>query len=312
MTCPNRDGTLGTGGCIFCSAGGSGDFAEKRTSSLKEQMDLAKNRVRRKISGNDNSYIAYFQSYTNTYAPLPYLEQLFTEAVSFPEICGLSIGTRPDCLPDGTVKLLAELNRKKPVWVELGLQTIHEDTAKLIRRGYELPVFEDAYRRLKAAGLTVIVHVILGLPGESKEQMLKTVRYLGALHVDGIKLQLLHVLKGTDLAALYRSGAFRTMELPGISGAHRRLSENPPARYRDPQDQRGRTEVSAHCAGMEWKQAACFEFDREISEGAENLSGNGAFVSAKKSGFHERKFLFPTENQTFNFFQNGCCFPSLF
>ncbi|MBS7001692.1 MAG: TIGR01212 family radical SAM protein [Clostridiaceae bacterium] len=214
MTCPNRDGTLGTGGCIFCSAGGSGDFAEKRTSSLKEQMDLAKTRVRRKISGNDNSYIAYFQSYTNTYAPLPYLEQLFTEAVSFPEICGLSIGTRPDCLPDGTVKLLAELNRKKPVWVELGLQTIHEDTAKLIRRGYELPVFEDAYRRLKAAGLTVIVHVILGLPGESKEQMLKTVRYLGALHVDGIKLQLLHVLKGTDLAALYRSGAFRTMELP--------------------------------------------------------------------------------------------------
>ena len=193
MTCPNRDGTLGTGGCIFCSAGGSGDFAEKRTSSLKEQMDLAKTRVRRKISGNDNSYIAYFQSYTNTYAPLPYLEQLFTEAVSFPEICGLSIGTRPDCLPDGTVKLLAELNRKKPVWVELGLQTIHEDTAKLIRRGYELPVFEDAYRRLKAAGLTVIVHVILGLPGESKEQMLKTVRYLGAL---------------------YRSGAFRTMELP--------------------------------------------------------------------------------------------------
>lgn len=214
MTCPNRDGTLGTGGCIFCSAGGSGDFAEKRTSSLKEQMDLAKTRVRRKISGNDNSYIAYFQSYTNTYAPLPYLEQLFTEAVSFPEICGLSIGTRPDCLPDGTVKLLAELNRKKPVWVELGLQTIHEDTAKLIRRGYELPVFENAYRRLKAAGLTVIVHVILGLPGESKEQMLKTVRYLGALHVDGIKLQLLHVLKGTDLAALYRSGAFRTMELP--------------------------------------------------------------------------------------------------
>ena len=177
-------------------------------------MDLAKTRVRRKISGNDNSYIAYFQSYTNTYAPLPYLEQLFTEAVSFPEICGLSIGTRPDCLPDGTVKLLAELNRKKPVWVELGLQTIHEDTAKLIRRGYELPVFEDAYRRLKAAGLTVIVHVILGLPGESKEQMLKTVRYLGALHVDGIKLQLLHVLKGTDLAALYRSGAFRTMKLP--------------------------------------------------------------------------------------------------
>ena len=145
---------------------------------------------------------------------LSYLKQLFSEAISLPEICALSIGTRPDCLPDETVELLSRLNKEKPVWIELGLQTIHEDTAKLIRRGYALPVFEDAYRRLKAAGLTVIVHVILGLPGESREQMLETVNYLGKLHVDGIKLQLLHVLKGTDLADLYASGKFQTLELP--------------------------------------------------------------------------------------------------
>ena len=214
MTCPNRDGTLGRGGCIFCSAGGSGDFAEKKAGSLREQADLAKARVSRKISGDDAAYIAYFQSYTNTYAPLSYLEQLFSEAISLPEICALSIGTRPDCLPDETVKLLSRLNKEKPVWVELGLQTIHEDTAKLIRRGYALPVFEDAYRRLKAEGLTVIVHVILGLPGESRERMLETVNYLGKLHVDGIKLQLLHVLRGTDLADLYASGGFHTLELP--------------------------------------------------------------------------------------------------
>ena len=214
MTCPNRDGTLGRGGCIFCSAGGSGDFAEKQVGSLREQADLAKARVSRKISGDSAAYVAYFQSYTNTYAPLSYLKQLFSEAMSLPEICALSIGTRPDCLPDETIVLLSRLNKEKPVWIELGLQTIHEDTAKLIRRGYALPVFEDAYRRLKAAGLTVIVHVILGLPGESRARMLETVNYLGKLHVDGIKLQLLHVLKGTDLADLYASGGFHTLELP--------------------------------------------------------------------------------------------------
>ncbi len=221
MTCPNRDGTIGTGGCIFCSEGGSGDFAAKQGVSVRAQVDEAKQRVSRKmpaktsgaISPPDGPYIAYFQSYTNTYAPLPYLENLFTEAISLPEICALSIGTRPDCLPDETIALLARLNETKPVWVELGLQTIHASTADFIRRGYELPVFEDAYRRLKAAGLTVIVHVILGLPGETRGQMLETVRYLADLRVDGIKLQLLHVLRGTDLDDVYRSGAFRTMEL---------------------------------------------------------------------------------------------------
>ena len=217
MTCPNRDGTIGTGGCIFCSEGGSGDFAAKRDGSIRAQVDAAKQRVSSKMSA-DGPFIAYFQSYTNTYAPLPYLEHLFTEAISLPEICALSIGTRPDCLPDETIELLSCLNQEKPVWVELGLQTIHEKTAEFIRRGYKLSVFENAYHRLKAAGLSVIVHVILGLPGESKEDIFDTIQYLASLehdgkHIDGIKLQLLHVLKGTDLNDIYLSGAFKTMEL---------------------------------------------------------------------------------------------------
>ena len=212
MSCPNRDGTLGTGGCIFCSAGGSGDFAEGQCDSVAAQIERAKGRIRSKTGAE--KFIAYFQSYTNTYAPVEYLEQLFTEAIAEPSIVALSIGTRPDCLPQEVVELLARLNRRKPVWVELGLQTIHESTARYIRRGYELPVYEDALGRLKAAGLTVIVHVILGLPGESREMMLQTVDYLSGDHrPDGIKLQLLHVLEGTDLAEDWRAGAFRCMEM---------------------------------------------------------------------------------------------------
>ena len=212
MSCPNRDGTLGTGGCIFCSAGGSGDFAEGRCDSVAAQIERAKGRIRSKTGAE--KFIAYFQSYTNTYAPVEYLQQIFTEAIAEPSIVALSIGTRPDCLPQEVVELLARLNRSKPVWVELGLQTIHESTARYIRRGYELPVYEDALRRLKAAGLTVIVHVILGLPGESREMMLQTVDYLSGDHrPDGIKLQLLHVLEGTDLAEDWRAGAFRCMEM---------------------------------------------------------------------------------------------------
>ena len=212
MTCPNRDGTAGRDGCIFCSAGGSGDFAAPRTASVKEQAEAAKALVAGKIKG-DASYIAYFQSYTNTYAPLPYLRALFTEAMALPDVCALSVATRPDCLPPETIVLLNELSQKKPVWIELGLQTIHEKTAEFIRRGYSLDVFEDAYGRLKAAGIPVIIHVILGLPGETREDMLKTVRYLAGKRVDGIKLQLLHVLKGTDLFPLYEAGAFRTLEM---------------------------------------------------------------------------------------------------
>ena len=211
MTCPNRDGTLGTGGCIFCSAGGSGDFAEGPCGSISEQIQRAKARIQAKTDAK--KFIAYFQSYTNTYAPTEYLERIFTEAISEPEVVALSIGTRPDCLGEDVVALLQRLNRIKPVWVELGLQTIHEETARYIRRGYELPVYEDAWRRLKAAGITVIVHVILGLPGESREDMLATVDYLAhRCRPDGIKLQLLHVLEGTDLAKDWRAGKFAAME----------------------------------------------------------------------------------------------------
>ena len=208
MTCPNRDGTLGTGGCIFCSHGGSGDFAEPAHISVTEQIEAAKARVANKIK--DGKYVAYFQSYTNTYAPVSYLEPLFSEAIAHPDVVALSIGTRPDCLPPDVLNLLARLNRRKPVWVELGLQTIHEATAVRIQRGYSLPVFENAVRKLKAAGLTVIVHVILGLPGETKKQMLDTIRYLAAFQpaIDGIKLQLLHVLLGTKLAELYEQAPF--------------------------------------------------------------------------------------------------------
>lgn len=227
MTCPNRDGTLGSGGCIFCSAGGSGEFAESLTShpSITEQINVAKERVGKKMNdhgsaeGNGFScgrYIAYFQSYTNTYASVPYLEALFTEAISHPEVAVLSIATRPDCLPPEVIGLLAKLNRIKPVWVELGLQTIHESTASYIRRGYPLAVFEKAYQSLHAAGITVIAHVILGLPGETRTMMLETVRYLaqtGTHGIDGIKLQLLHILEGTDLAAEYQKGDIKTLSL---------------------------------------------------------------------------------------------------
>ena len=282
MTCPNRDGTLGNRGCIFCSSGGSGDFAAKACPDVWEQIEAAKARVRRKMPpgssgattapgsngetiapesngattapgsngattapgsngattapesrGNAGaasecnarantspesraatppSYIAYFQSYTNTYAPLPRLRSLFERAVSHPDVALLSVATRPDCLPDETVSLLAGLNRRKPVWVELGLQTVHEDTARFIRRGYGFPVFEDACRRLKAAGITVVVHVILGLPGEDRERMLETITRMADFSraglIDGIKLQLLHVLKGTDLADYYQNHPF--------------------------------------------------------------------------------------------------------
>ena len=214
MSCPNRDGTVGTGGCTFCSQGGSGEFAVGRTGypDVWEQIEQAKTRVHRKISG-EGKYIAYFQSYTNTYAPVDYLRTLFERAITHPDIVARSVGTRPDCLGDEVVALLKELNRQKPVWVELGLQTIHEKTAERIHRGYRLEVFEDAYRRLKEAGLTVVVHVILGLPGETKEEMLETVDYLGKIPVDGIKLQLLHILKGSQMATEYEKNPFSLMEL---------------------------------------------------------------------------------------------------
>ena len=211
MTCPNRDGTLGTRGCIFCSAGGSGDFAADRLLSVTRQIEQQKALITQKRPVH--KFIAYFQAYTNTYAPVPYLEKLFQEAICHPDIVALSIGTRPDCLGDDVLDLLDRLNRIKPVWVELGLQTIHEDTARYIRRGYALDCFEKAVKDLRARSLEVIVHTILGLPGEDRERTLQTIRYLNGQPIQGIKLQLLHVLKGTDLALDYERGLFETLTM---------------------------------------------------------------------------------------------------
>ena len=202
MTCPNRDGTLGTHGCIFCSRGGSGDFAASRTLSVTEQIEAGKQQSAKKYTGS--SYIAYFQAYTNTYASLEYLETLYMEAITHPDIRILSIATRPDCLSEKILDLLENLNRIKPVWVELGLQTIHPESARYIRRGYPLEVFDTAVHELKRRNLTVIVHVILFLPGETHEMMLETIEYLNHSDIDGIKLQLLHILEGTDLAVEYQ------------------------------------------------------------------------------------------------------------
>lgn len=210
MSCPNRDGKLGTRGCIFCSAGGSGDFAADSSLSITEQIDrqISILSAKRPI----HKYIAYFQAFTNTYAPVEYLEKIFTEALAHPGIAALSIGTRPDCLGKDVVALLSRLNRQKPVWVELGLQTIHEKTAAYIRRGYPLSCFEDTVRRLRSEDIEVIVHTILGLPGESTQDILNTMKYLNHQDIQGIKLQLLHVLRGTDLASDYEKGLFRTYE----------------------------------------------------------------------------------------------------
>ena len=209
MSCPNRDGKIGHRGCIFCSEGGSGDFAADVSLSVTEQINsqISILSAKRPI----HRYIAYFQAYTNTYAPVEYLQKIFTEAISHPKVIALSIGTRPDCLDDKVIALLSELNRMKPVWIELGLQTIHEDTARYIRRGYSLSCFEDALSRLRAAGLEVIVHTILGLPGETHDDILETIKYLNATDIQGIKLQLLHVLSGTDLAADYQVGKFEVL-----------------------------------------------------------------------------------------------------
>ena len=209
MSCPNRDGTLGNRGCIFCSAGGSGDFAADPSQSVSTQIESQMSLIQKKRPVQ--KFIAYFQAYTNTYAPVLYLRPLFLEAICHPGVVALSIGTRPDCLGEDVLTLLSELNTIKPVWVELGLQTIHADTAAYIRRGYPLSTFETAVKNLHARNLEVIVHTILGLPGESPERMLETINYLNHQPIQGIKLQLLHVLKGTDLADDYLAGKFQTL-----------------------------------------------------------------------------------------------------
>ena len=207
FTCPNRDGTLGTRGCIFCT--GSGEFAEK--GDIAVQLENAKARVEAKNKAG--KYIAYFQAFTNTYAPVAQLRALYEAAIAPPDIVGLSIGTRPDCLGDGVVALLEEINRQKPVMVELGLQTVHRETVKYIRRGYENEVYFDAVKRLRAAGIHVVTHIIIGLPGETAQMAVETTRQAVAAGTDGVKLHLLHVLRGTDLEKDYAAGKFRCLEL---------------------------------------------------------------------------------------------------
>lgn len=209
MSCPNRDGTLDTRGCIFCSEGGSGDFAAASNLTITQQIEEAKKLVASKITNTEEAkYIAYFQAYTNTYAPASYLRSIFTEAIHHPDIVLLSIATRPDCLEEDVLGLLCELNKVKPVWIELGLQTIHASSAQFIRRGYPLTVFEKKVRQLHELGIPVIVHTILGLPKETKHDMLKTMEYISMLPIQGIKLQLLHILKGTELGTMYEQGLY--------------------------------------------------------------------------------------------------------
>ena len=217
-TCPNRDGKAGRGGCSFCSEGGSGEFATK-VKDIEIQIEEAKEKVRNKfpkdIKEEDKKYIAYFQSFTNTYGDVDRLGAIFRSAIMQNEIVALSIGTRPDCLEEEMLDLLKELNNIKPVWIELGLQTINEVTAKAINRGYEIKVFEKTYYELKKRGIEVIVHVILGLPNESAEDMYETVKYLASLKpgLDGVKLHLLHILKNTRLEKEYKAKPFKILSL---------------------------------------------------------------------------------------------------
>ena len=207
FTCPNRDGRVSTGGCIFCSALGGGEFAE-RGGDISAQLEQAKKRVERKIKSG--KYIAYFQSFTNTYAPVERLRKLFYAAITPDYIVGLNIGTRPDCLPEETVALLKELNGIKPVTVELGLQTYNDDVADYVNRGYPTEVYADAVSRLKQAGIEVITHIIIGLPGDDP---VATTQYAVAQGTDGVKFHLLHILKNTRLAAEYAAGKVEALSL---------------------------------------------------------------------------------------------------
>lgn len=213
FTCPNRDGKIDTRGCIFCSGFGSGEFAGDRTRTISEQIERGKDLVDKKMPEGERKYVAYFQAFTGTYAPLAKLKRIYEEAIRHPDIAALAIATRPDCLPDEVIGLIADLNRQKPVWVELGLQTIHEKTAAYIRRGYPLAVYDDAVKRLAERGIETVTHIILGLPFETREDMLGTVRYVGNGPISGIKIQLLHVLSGTDLAKEYEQGKFSCLSM---------------------------------------------------------------------------------------------------
>ena len=220
-TCPNRDGSLSVGGCTFCSEGGSGDFAATYDVSISAQIAEAKTRIQQKTECT--KFIAYFQAYTNTYAPLSHLRRIYTEALNEPEIVALSIGTRCDCLGEDILELLDELGKtkwpcpagstQKPIWIELGLQTIHNTTHARLNTHTTVALFDEAIDKLHAHGIEVIAHVILGLPGESKEMIIETVSHVASLPVAGIKLQLLHILKGTKLASEYEAEPFALFEL---------------------------------------------------------------------------------------------------
>ncbi len=216
FTCPNRDGTVDTRGCIFCSDSGSGEFAEKPCGSITLQLEKAKRLVEQK--NRDGKYIAYFQSFTNTYGSTDYLRRLYFEAIAPDYIVGLSVATRPDCLSDEVLALLCEVNRIKPVTVELGLQTSNDTTAKLIRRGYKTEVFDNAVKRLKSVGIETVAHIIIGLPNETEKDVYKTVKHVGLLGIDGVKLHLLYIIEGTDLAELYKQTGIKVLSLEEYTG----------------------------------------------------------------------------------------------
>ena len=226
FTCPNRDGTVGTGGCTFCSVAGGGDFAERTCGSIASQLEKAKARVA--FKNQNGKYIAYFQSFTNTYGPADELERLYRQAMAPEYIVGLAIGTRPDCLPEETVALLEKLNKIKPITVELGLQTIHNTTAEGFRRGYKTEVYFDAVRRLKAAGIEVVTHIILGLPEETPEMMEETTKAVISAGTDGVKFHLLHVLRGTDLEKDYREGKFQCLSMEAYAAILKRCLAHVP------------------------------------------------------------------------------------
>ncbi|MFP4697445.1 MAG: TIGR01212 family radical SAM protein [Eubacteriales bacterium] len=211
FTCPNRDGTLSDTGCIFCSKGGSGDFASSEKLSISDQIEQGKKILSNKKTGKD--FIAYFQAYTNTYAPIEKLKKVYYEAIIHPDIVGLSIATRPDCINDEVISLLNELNHHKKIWIELGLQTIHKETSNYIRRGYNLSVFEEVLESLNHLNIDVIVHLIIGLPKETRDMLLQTIDYIGMQKVQGVKMQLLHILEGTDLARLYKQNKVNVLSM---------------------------------------------------------------------------------------------------
>ena len=212
-SCPNRDGTVGVGGCIFCSENGSGEFAEKKKGSVADQIEAAKMQVAKKIKeGEKVKYIAYFQSFTNTYAPIDELREMFFAAIEHPDIAVLSIATRPDCLSGEVIALLNQLTKIKPVWVELGLQTIHKRSAEYIRRGYELAVYDKAVKSLHEIGVSVIAHMIIGLPSETEQMIYKTAEYIGKT-ADGIKMHTLYVQKDTDLYTEYQKGQVPLLDM---------------------------------------------------------------------------------------------------